>query len=195
MESFSKDIRYGVRSLLKRPAFTIVAAITLALGIGANTTIFSVVNGILLRPLPGISRPDRLLDVHATSPNGSSFHSFSHPEFLYYREHTTRLDGLIAYTGVPFNMNTGGQPERVYGMLVSGNYFDVLRTTPARGRFFLPEEDQTPGTHPVVVLSFGLWQQRFGSNPDLVGKNITLNGRSFLVIGVAPESFAARLRD
>lgn len=189
METLLIDIRYGVRSLLKRPGFTAVAAVTLALGIGATTTIFSVVNGILLRPLPGISRPDRLIDVHATAPGGSSFHSFSHSEFLYYREQTNLLDGLIAYTGTPFNMNTGAQPERVYGMVVSGNYFDVLGTRPSQGRFFLAEEDQTPGTHPVVVLSYGLWQQRFGSNPTILGKNITLNGRSFSVIGVAPEGF------
>ena len=189
METLLRDIRYGVRSLLKRPGFTAVAAVTLALGIGATTTIFSVVNGILLRPLPGIERPDRLIDVHATAPSGSSFHSFSHPEFLYYRQQTNLLDGLIAYTGTPFNMNTGGQPERVYGMLVSGNYFDVLGTRPSQGRFFLTEEDQTPGTHPVVVLSHGLWQKRFASNQAIIGKNIALNGRSFSVIGVAPEGF------
>src|SRR5688572_664087 len=120
METLLRDIRYGVRSLLKRPGFTAVAAITLALGIGATTTIFSVVNGILLRPLPGIERSDRLIDVHATAPSGSSFHSFSHAEFLYYREQTNLLEGLLAYSGTPFNMNTGAQPERVYGMLVSG---------------------------------------------------------------------------
>jgi predicted permease len=189
MDTFLNDIRYGIRSLLKRPGFTAVAVITLAIGIGANTTIFSVVNGILLRPLPGISQADRLIDVHATAPSGSSFHSFSHQEFLYYRQQTNLLSGLIAYTGTPFNMNTGGQPERVFGMVVSGNYFDVLGTRPAQGRFFLPEEDQTIGTHPVVVLSNGLWRQRFGGDPSLIGKNITLNGRSFSVIGVAPEGF------
>ena len=189
METLFKDVRYGIRSLLKRPGFTAIAVITLALGIGANTTIFSVVNGILLRPLPGITQPDRLVDLHATAPNGSSFHSFSHSEFLYYRDQTKQLDGLIAYTGEPFNMNTGSQPERVYGMLVSSNYFDMLGTRPAQGRFFLSEEDRTPGTHPVVVLSHGLWRQRFGSNTAAIGKDITLNGRSYTVIGVAPEGF------
>ena len=103
METLLRDIRYGIRSLLKRPGFTAVAVVTLALGIGANTTIFSLVNGILLRPLPGIARPDRLIDVHATAPNGSSFHSFSHQEFLYYREQTKLLDGLIA---IPPNLST-----------------------------------------------------------------------------------------
>jgi predicted permease len=189
MDSLLKDIRYGVRSLLKRPGFTAIAAITLALGIGANTTIFSVVNGILLRPLPGISRPDRLIDVHATEPNGSSFHSFSYPDYEYYREHNQVFDGLMAYTGIPLSMNAGSQPERIFGMIVTGNYFNVLGTRPAQGRFFAPEEDQTPNTHPVAVLSYGLWQQRFGADQAVIGKTITLNGHAFTVIGIAPQGF------
>ena len=189
MEAIIKDLRYGIRSLLKRPGFTAIAVITLTIGIGATTTIFSVVNGLLLRPLPGVSKPDRLADVYATEANGSSFHTFSYPDYLYYREQNKVFDGLMAYTGVPLNLNAGAQPERIFGIIVSGNYFDVLGTRPALGRFFLAEEDQTPGTHPVVVMSYDLWRQRFAADPALVGKTIALNGHSFSVVGVAPEGF------
>src|SRR5438132_6336967 len=164
MESLIKDIRYGIRSLLKRPGFTIVAVITLALGIGANTTIFSVVNGLLLRPPAAVTRPDRLVDVYATEPRGSSFHSFSYPDYLYYRDQNKVFAGVVAYTAMPLSMNAGAQPERIFGLLVSGNYFDVLGTRPAQGRFFLSEEDQTPGAHPVAVVSYDLWRRRFGAD-------------------------------
>jgi hypothetical protein len=189
METLLKDIRYGIRSLLKRPGFTAIAVLTLALGIGANTTIFSVVNGLLLRRLPGVEQPARLVDLHSTAPNGSSFHSFSYPDYQFYRDQNNVFDGLLVYTAMPLNMNAGSQPERVFGMVVSGNYFDVLGTRPARGRFFLPEEDKTPGTHPVVVLSYSMWQQRFASDQSLVGKTITLNSHPFVVVGIAPEGF------
>jgi predicted permease len=175
--------------LLRRPGFTLVAVITLAIGIGANTTIFSVVNGILLRPPSGVVRPNRLVDLHATESNGSSFHSFSYPDYQYYRDQNRVLAGLAAYTAMPLSMNAGAQPERIFGMTVSGNYFDVLGTRPAQGRFFVPEEDQTPGTHPVVVIGYGQWQQRFAGDPALVGKTVLLNGHPFTVVGIAPEGF------
>ena len=189
METLFRDIRYGVRSLLKRPGFTMVAVLTLAIGIGANTTIFSVVNGILLRPLPGITHSGALVDMHATEPSGSSFHSFSYPEYVYFRDQNKVFDGLMAHTGMPVSMTAGAEPERVFALIVSGNSFEVLGTHPAEGRFFLPEEDQTPGTQPVVVLSYGLWQRRFGADKTLVGKTIALNGHPFSVVGVAPEGF------
>ena len=189
METLFRDIRYGVRSLLKRPGFTMVAVLTLAIGIGANTTIFSVVNGILLRPLPGITHSGALVDMHATEPSGSSFHSFSYPEYVYFRDQNKVFDGLMAHTGMPVSMTGGAEPERVFALIVSGNSFEVLGTHPAQGRFFLPEEDQTLGTHPVVVLSYGLWQRRFGADKTLVGKTIALNGHPFSVVGVAPEGF------
>jgi predicted permease len=189
METLLNDIRYGARGLIKRPAFTLVAVITLAIGIGANTTIFSVVNGLLLRAPAGVVQPSRLVDLHATESNGSSFHSFSYPDYQYYRDQNGVLSGLTAYTAMPLSMNAGGQPERIFGMTVSGNYFDVLGTRPAQGRFFLSEEDQTPGSHPVVVIGYGTWQQRFAADPSLVGKTIALNGHPFTVVGIAPEGF------
>lgn len=189
MGSLLRDLKFSARSLLKHRGFTAIAVITLAIGIGATTTIFSVVNGLLLRPLPGVSKSDRLVDVYATEANGSSFHTFSYPDYLYYREQNKVFDGLMAYTGVPINLNAGAQPERIFGIIASGNYFDVLGTRPALGRFFLPEEDQTPGTHPVVVISYDLWRRRFAADPALIGKTIALNGHSFSVVGVAPEGF------
>lgn len=189
METLLNDIRYGARGLIRRPAFTLVAVITLAIGIGANTTIFSVINGILLRPPVGVVQPGQLVDLHATEPNGSSFHSFSYPDYQYYRDQNGLFNGLAAYTAMPLSMNAGAQPERIFGMTVSGNYFDVLGTRPAQGRFFLSEEDQTPGLHPVVVIGYGTWQRRFASDPALVGKTIALNGHPFSVVGIAPEGF------
>lgn len=189
MGSLWQNVRYGLRMLWKHKGFTVVAVLSLAIGIGANTTIFSVVNGILLRPLPGIAQPSRLVDVHVTEANGSSYHSFSYPDYQYYREQSKTLDGLIAFSGIPLSMNAGAQPERIFGMIVSGNYFDVLGTHAAQGRFFLPEEDQTPSTHPVAVVSYAMWRQRFGADAGIVGKTLTLDGHTFTVVGVAPEGF------
>jgi predicted permease len=188
LDSLIKDIRYGIRGLLKRPGFTLVAVITLAVGIGANTTIFSVVNSLLLKPPAGVTQTSRLVDVHMTAASGSSFHSFSYPDYQYYRDQNKVFSGLVSSTAMPLSLNAG-VPERIFGMVVSGNYFDVLGTHPAYGRFFLPEEDRTPGTHAVVVLSYDLWQQRFGADAKVVGKTVALNSQPFTVIGVAPEGF------
>ena len=191
MATLLQDLRYGFRMLWKNPGFTVVAVLSLSIGIGANTTIFSVVNGILLRPLPGISNPARLVDVHATdAAANSSYHSFSYPDYVYYRDHSKALDGLLAYSMAPLSLNASGdQPERVFGMIVSGNYFDVLGARPALGRFFLSEEDATPDTHPVAVISYNLWQKQFAADPTLAGKTVTLNGHTFTIVGVATENF------
>ncbi|MBA3320226.1 MAG: ABC transporter permease [Pyrinomonadaceae bacterium] len=188
MNTLWKDIRYAARMLLKTPGFTLVAVLSLAIGIGANTTIFSLVNGLLLRPLPGIARPQQLVDIHATDQR-SSYHTFSYPDYEYFRDHSQAFDGLFAFGGVPLSLNAGAQPERAFGLLVSGNYFDVLGVRPAQGRFFTLEEDRTPSTHPVAVVSYGMWQGKFAADASLVGQTVALNGHTFTIIGIAPKDF------
>jgi len=188
MESFIQDLRFGVRLSIKNPGLTLVAVITLALGIGANTAIFSVVDRLLMRMLP-VNEPERLVNLIGRDEKGGHEASFSYPIYKDYRDQNDVFDGLLAFSETAMNLSEGGESERVMGVLVSGNYFDTLGVTPALGRAFLPEEDRTPGAHPVAVVSYGLWQRRFGADPKLVGRAITLNTYSFTVIGVAPAEF------
>src|SRR5262245_52579793 len=183
-----QDLRYGARMLWKRPGFTVVVSLTLALGIGANTAIFGVVDRLLVRLLP-VNEPARLVNLIGRDEKGKSDTSFSYPDYKDYRDQNYGFDGLLAYSETAMNLNEGGQPERIMGVLVSGNYFDALGVTPALGRAFLPEEDRTPGAHPVAVVSYGLWRRRFGADPKLVDRVITLNTQSFTVIGVTPAEF------
>jgi predicted permease len=187
LEATWQDLRYGARMLLKTPGFTAVAALSLALGIGANTAIFSLTDKVLIRKLP-VEEPDRLVVVSASSSGGLST-VFGYPDFADYRASKQVFEGLVCYTQRALTLSEGGQAERIQGMIVSGNYFTALRVRPALGRGFLPEEDKTRGTHPVVVLSYGLWQRRFGADPGLVGKAVNLNGYGFTVVGIAPSEF------
>src|SRR5688572_3657711 len=182
-----KDIRYAIRSLLKRPGFVAVAVITLALGIGANTAIFSLVNTVLLRSLP-VERPGEIVSV-AMRGKDDSMSAFSYPNYRDFRDRNDVLAGLSVYRFVPLSLSRGGNNERIWGFEVSGNYFDVLGVKAIKGRTFLPEEDKTPLSHPVAVLSYSAWQTRFGGDPDLVGKDVLLNNHQFKVIGIAPEGF------
>jgi predicted permease len=188
MQTLWQDLRYGARMLWKRPGFTVAVSLTLALGIGANTAIFGVVDRLLVRLLP-VNEPARLVNLIGRDEKGEEDTSFSYPIYKDYRDQNEVFAGLLAYGETAMNLNEGGQPERVMGVLVSGNYFDALGVTPALGRAFLPEEDRTPGAHPVAVVSYGLWSRRFGADPKLVGRAITLNTQSFTVIGVAPAEF------
>src|SRR5438132_3100071 len=188
MHSLIRDIRYAFRNFLKRPGFTAIAVVTLALGIGANTAIFSLVNTVLLRPLP-VLHPEQLVEVYGTLHNGADYTIQSYLNYKDYRERNQVFSGLIAYRIVVASLSHHGNNERVWGTVVSWNYFDVLGVPPALGRGFLPEEDQTPGSHPVVVLSYGCWQKRFGSDPSIVGRTISLNNVVFTVVGVAPKGF------
>src|SRR5262245_55855712 len=188
MNTLLQDLRYGARVLWNRPGFTAVITLTLALGVGANTAIFSVVDRLLVRMLP-VNEPERLVNLIGRDEKGNNDTSFSYPIYKDYRDQNDVFDGLLAYSENAMNLIEGGQPERIMGALVSGNYFDALGVTPALGRSFLPEEDRTPGTHPVAVVSYGLWRRRFGADPKLVGRTITLNTYGFTVIGVAPPEF------
>ncbi len=186
METFIQDIRYAVRAMLKSPGFTSVAVVSLALGIGANAAIFSLVNTILFHPLP-VTEPNRLVDITPTR-TGSDFGSFSYPAYKDFRDKNDVLE-MAVYRFTPMSLSREGNNERVWGYLVSGNYFDVLGVRPAAGRFFTQEEDRVPDSSPFAVLSFGCWKRRFGSDQSIVGHEITLNSRRFTVVGIAPEGF------
>lgn len=178
-----KDLRYAFRSLVKRPGFTIVAILTLALGIGINTTVFSLANSVFLRQLP-VESPQNLVWIFSDRDHPSSY-----PEYLEYQQQTELFDGVMAYESVGLNLGSDGQSERVQGTLVSGNYFDVLGVKAELGRTFLPDEDKTPGASPVAVISHDLWQRRFNSDASVAGKSMVVNGVQFTIVGVAPQDF------
>jgi predicted permease len=182
LETFWQDLRYGARMLLKQPGFTVVAVITLALGIGANTAIFSVVNAVLLRPLP-CEDPDRLV-VFWTAPQQGRTEACSLPDFADWREQSRSFERMAAFTDRAFNLTGVGEAERLNGQTITSDLFPALSIPLAFGRSFLPEEDR-PGVSGVVILSYGLWQRRFGSNPDVVGHSVTLDGRDHTVVGIA----------
>jgi putative ABC transport system permease protein len=188
MESFLQDLRFGARMSLKQPGFTLIAALTLALGIGANTAIFSVVNAVMLRPLP-YSEPDRLVQVWATNPRANRWGDWvSYPDFQDWRAQNTVFEEIGACRGFLFNLSGEDSPEGVAGAYASAGLFTVLGVKPILGRAFLAEEDR-PGANRVAVISHGLWQRRFGADPALVGKTIRVNGESHVVVGVMPPGF------
>src|SRR5215216_2501314 len=187
MDSLIKDIRYAVRGLVKRPGFVAIAVITLALGIGANTAIFSLVNTVLLRGLP-VERPNEIVSV-AVRGKDDSMSAFSYPNYKDFRDRNEVLSGLLVYLFVPLSLSRGGVNERVWGYEVSGNYFDVLNVKPFQGRTFAPDEDKNKLTAPVIVVSYDSWQRRFGADPSLVGKDVLINNHQFKVIGIAPQGF------
>jgi putative ABC transport system permease protein len=188
MESLLQDLRYGARMLAKKPGFTLIAALTLALGIGANTALFSVVNGVLLRPL-AYRDPERLVWLGHTAAKSNQNAAISPPTFADYRNKCQSFENLTALLySTAFNLTGEGEPERLQGRRVSANFFDTLGAAPALGRGFLAEEDE-PGRNRVVVLSHGLWQRRFGADQNIVGKALRLNGQNFTVIGVMPAAF------
>jgi len=188
MGTLLQDIRYGLRMLAKGPGFTVVAVLTLALGIGANTAVFSFLDRVLLRSLP-VKKPHELVKVKFTLDGGGTDDSFNYPLYVSYRDESQVFSGLIAYWGDWVNLRIDDSMEQVMGMAVSGDYFSVLGVKPVLGRAFLAEEDQTPGAHPVTVISHGLWQRRFGGDPAVIGKTISLDDRPLTIVGVAPREF------
>ena len=189
MQRLIQDLRYGARMLFKRPGLTVIAIVTLALGIGANTAIFSLVNTVLLRPLP-IDRPEQLVSLNnASTTTGEVFPTFSYPNYRDFRDRNEVLDGLLCYRFSPISLSNNGVNERMWAYLVSGNYFDVLGVKPAIGRYFTQDDDRAKGAHPVTVLTYNCWQKRFGGSPDVIGRDVIVNGRSFQIIGVAQPGF------
>ncbi len=189
MQTLLQDLRYGVRMLLKKPGFTLIAIFTLALGIGANTAIFSLVNETLLRPLP-IENPAQLVSLNLASlKTNNEVPVFSYPAYRDLRNRNRVFSGLIAYRTTPISLSHEGRNERVWGYLVSGNYFSVLGIKAERGRLLTPEDDKTPGAHPVAVITHACWQKRFASDPNILGKEVIINGRKFSIIGIAAPGF------
>jgi putative ABC transport system permease protein len=190
IEDFFMDVRFGARMLRKNPGFAAVTILTLALGIAANTTIFSMVSGWMLRP-PRIKDPGSVVVILSTDPakgRGWDQNPVSVPDFVAWREQSHAFEDMVASQGSDFAFTGGGEPERLEGMRVSASYFNVLGVSAALGRTFLPGEDQL-GHDQVVILTDGLWQRRFGSNPKVVGENVRLNGDSYKVVGVMPKGY------
>jgi predicted permease len=182
MTNFWQDVRYGLRVLLKSPGFTAIAVLTLALGIGANTALFSVVNGVLLNPLP-YPDPDRLVAVYSSTPSFEES-SISYPNFLDWQKDNHSFSALSAFRTEEYNLTGAGEPERLHGHMITADFFTALGVNPVLGRNILAEEDQAGGA-PVAMISDGLWKRKFGSSADVLGKGITLNGKVYTVVGVA----------
>ena len=192
LETLWQDCRYGVRVLRRNPGFTTVAVLTLALGIGANTAIFTMVNAVLLRQLP-FRNPDRLVWIWSVRPESDS-RSFTLPEFIDYRDQNQTFDQLAAFGTWNANLTDAGGAERIQGTRVSANLFQLLGVEALHGRILLPEDDR-PGNQHVVVLSYGLWRRRFGADAGVIGKTLTLNGDTYTVVGVLPQQFFFPVRD
>ncbi|MFY9557676.1 MAG: ABC transporter permease, partial [Blastocatellia bacterium] len=189
METILQDLRYGFRMLLKHPGFTTVAVIALALGIGANTAIFSVVNAVLLRPLP-FPEPERLMVVYESrTDRGVSRSSVSYPNFADWRDQNSVFERMSSYHDSDFVMTGDGEPARLQGAVVNADLFPLLGVAPILGRPFLPEEDKPGDSGGVVMLSHRLWQQRFTGDPNIIGRSIVLGGKNYVVVGVMPQGF------
>lgn len=186
MESLLRDVRYGIRSLAKHPGFTALVIVTLAVGIGASTAIFSVVNTVILRPLP-YRNADRVVAIQELDPTGRRV-QVTPANFLDWRAQNSVFEQLAAILTRPANLSLGDQAERIDLAMASANLFEVFGATPHSGRFFLPADEQA-GHPPVVVVSYSLWQSRFGGDPQLVGRPITLDGQNYSVVGIAPVGF------
>jgi putative ABC transport system permease protein len=188
LSDFWQDLRYGARMLVKNPGFTVVAVMTLALGIGANTAIFSIVNAVLLRPF-AYREPERLVILLERVSGGGKGFSPSYPNFADWRVQNAVFDSISAVReNESFNFTGAGEPERLQGRLVSAEFLATLGVKPALGRDFLVEEDRS-GATPAVILSYGFWQRRFGGDPNVIGKELTLNNQNFTVVGITPANF------
>lgn len=189
MNTLKNDLLYGFRMLRKNPAFTTVAVLTLALGIGANTTMFSLVNWLLLRPLP-VSHPEQINVIGYRQRHGNTQNQFSVPDYRAIRSQTAEVFSDVAAYQIGLDgFSTGGQADRLLTYYVTGNFFRTMGLQPVAGRLFVPEEGENVDSNPVVVLSYAYWQKRFAGQTDILGKKVSLNGKPFTVIGVSPKGF------
>ena len=191
METIWRDLRVSIRALMKRLGFTALVVFTLGLGIGVNTAIFSLIDGMLMRPV-AVPNPDEIVTIDTVASRLARFGDSSYLDFLDFSRQNKSFAGLVASSRYSFSVNpvtADARPEVIWGLIVSGNYFSVLGVEPILGRSFQPQEDQVPGKAPVVVLSYALWQRTFGGDPDITGKVLKLDGHLFTIIGVAPKDF------
>jgi predicted permease len=188
VNSFWQDVRYSLRMIAKVPGFAAIAILTLALGIGANTTIFSWINAALLNPVPGLASPSEVVALTLSKPGENPF-LLTYPDIEAIRDGQQTFAGITACGFATMSLTGKGKPERVWGMVASANYFDVLGVRPVLGRGFLPAEDEKPGGAPVAVISYRLWQTHFAANPDIVGQAIEINQHPYTIVGVTPAVF------
>jgi predicted permease len=188
LDQLGADLRYGLRWLARSPAFAAAAVLSIALGIGVNTAIFSLVNAVLLRLLP-VEDPESLVILARSDDKTQLGSSFPYPFYRQLQDSAGALDGVICRAGMSANVEAGGAAERVSGELVSGNYFELLGVRPHMGRLFVSDDNRVPGGHPLVVLSYGYWQRRFGGNPLVIGQTIRVNTHPLTIIGVSPPGF------
>ena len=189
----AQDLRFGLRMSLKNPGFTLVAVLTLAVGIAASTTVFSWIDSVLVRPIPGVTNGHELLSFESQAPNGE-FMGSSYPDYQDHRDHLKLLSGLAVTKPDPLSIGEEDHAERIWGELVSGNYFAVLGVKPAAGRFFSPDEyGDKQGGYPVAVISYNLWKRRFSADPGVIGTTIRVNRQKLTIIGVAPPEFRGTL--
>jgi macrolide transport system ATP-binding/permease protein len=189
MRSFLQDIRHSLRRLRREPGLSVVVIATVAAGIAASATVFALIDALFWKPLPGIVEQSRLVNVHATAPDGSTFHSVSYPTWRDLGNGGGSFSGLAAFSSRLVSLSEAGEPKLAIAQIVTGNYFQVLGARPELGRFFGPSEDAVPGRDAVVVLSDGVWKTRFAADPSIIGRTVSLNGHSFTVVGVARPRF------
>jgi predicted permease len=189
LSSLQRDLKYATRMIMKSPLFTGIVVLTLALGIGLNTAVFSAVEAMLLRPLPGVQNANELAQLYRTA-NAAPYNSNSVPHFMDVRARTTDVfSGVAAWAFMNVSMTVGDQAQVVFGQIVSANFFSVYGVNAGMGRVFTPDEDEGRGAHPVTVLSYSGWRSYFGGDPDIVGKDVMINGQKMTIIGVTPEQF------
>lgn len=186
-ETLLKDIRYAFRWMLRSPGFSAVAILSLGLGVGVNTAMFSLVDSLLFRPLP-VTEPETLVDVFTTGGDGEEYATNSYPDFLDLKAQNTVFSDMLGYSPMMAPLSLGDRSRIALGQIVTSNYFTMLGVQPVLGRLLVPADD-APGAARVIVLSHRMWQREFGGDAAIVGKNVTLRGMPYSIVGVAPESF------